>query len=108
MLRNDALYHADSAFQIVIKLDEALLAKNPRVLYISDSGEVTEIVSTIKDGKLIFTTDHNSYYAIVTEKETRNPIANTGAEPMQGSIVTILFMGALLIFVTKKIEDVLG
>lgn len=108
MLRNDAKYQSDKAFQVVIPLDKDLLAKNPKVMYISDSGDVTEIVSTIKDGKLIFTTDHNSYYAIVTAKEQRNPIANTGAQPVQGSMLSILLVGAVLVFATKKMEDVLG
>lgn len=108
MLRNNEVYSVDGAFQVAVQLDQELLAKNPKVMYISDSGEVTEIVSTIKDGKLIFTTDHNSYYAIVTAKEQKNPIANTGAQPVQGSMLTIILMGAVLVFATKKMEDILG
>lgn len=53
MLRNNEVYSVDGAFQVAVQLDQELLAKNPKVMYISDSGEVTEIVSAIKNGKLM-------------------------------------------------------
>lgn len=107
MLRNKETYKPEGTFQVSIKLDEELLNKTLKVLYISDEGEVIEIASTVKEGNIIFSTDHNSYYAIVSEKAQRSPITNTGTQPFTNGCMIVLLIGGMMMLFTKKMEDVL-
>ncbi len=107
MLRNKEAYKPEGTFQVSIKLDEELLNKTLKVLYISDEGEVIEIASTVKEGNIIFSTDHNSYYAIVSEKAQRSPITNTGTQPFTNGCMIVLLIGGMMMLFTKKMEDVL-
>lgn len=107
MMRNDVVYNIDGTITVQIKLEKALQNKELKVLYIADNGMVTEIPCTIKDHVLSFKTTHNSYYAIVTEKSSSNPITNTGVDPINGTMVSIVLVGILMIYLTKKMENVL-
>lgn len=104
MLRNGSVYQPNQTIQVAVKLDKELQDKKPRVVYISAEGEITEIASTIKDGNIMFSTDHNSYYAIVTEKAVKNPIADTGAKPTGSGMIAVVLIGGLVYFLTKKME----
>lgn len=107
MLQKGMQYKPDGAFTIKIKLDDELLAKRYLgIVYIADDGTVTMVPSKVKDGFITFTTNHNSYYAIVSSD---SPIVNTATT---GSIIgnntfAVIMLGMLLAFVVKKSDSLL-
>ena len=107
MVKNGVVYQHDGTFQVKIKLDKELQDKALKILYITDDGKVTEIKSTVRDGYIIFSTNHNSYYAIVSDKTGGSPITNTGTEPITSGCFAILLVGGMMLLFTKKMEDVL-
>ena len=107
MLRKGVSYTPKGSFTIKIKLDDELLAKRYLgIVYISDDGEATTIPSKIENGYITFKTNHNSYYAIVSSD---SPIVNTATSTTMpvSSAPAFILLGAVLIFVTKKMEKVL-
>lgn len=106
MLRNNKEYVLKDEITVKIKLDEKLMGKrNLGVIYIDDNGKTTLIPSRTENGYIIFTTNHNSYYAIVSSE---NPIVNTATHPFAASTLPVyILLGAVLILVTKKMEHVL-
>ena len=107
MLRKGVSYTPNGSFTIKIKLDDELLAKRYLgIVYISDDGEATTIPSKIENGYITFKTSHNSYYAIVSSD---SPIVNTATSTTMpvSSAPAFILLGAVLIFVTKKMEKVL-
>lgn len=106
MLRDGAAYTPNGSFTVKIKLDDELKAKRYLgIVYISDEGEATVIPSKVKDGYITFTTNHNSYYAIVSSD---SPIVDTATQPITASSVpAFILLGAVLILITKKMEKVL-
>lgn len=106
MLRNGVTYTPEGSFTVKIKLDDELKAKRYLgIVYISDDGKATTIPSKVADGYITFTTNHNSYYAIVSSD---SPIVDTATQPVTASsIPAFILLGAVLIFVTKKMEKVL-
>jgi len=107
MVKNGVVYQHDGTFQVKIKLDKELQDKALKILYITDDGKVTEIKSTVRDGYIIFSTNHNSYYAIVSDKTGGSPITNTGTEPITSGCFAIILVGGMMLLFTKKMEDVL-
>ena len=107
MLRKGVSYTPKGSFTIKIKLDDELLAKRYLgIVYISDDGEATTIPSKVENGYITFKTNHNSYYAIVSSD---SPIVNTATSTTMpvSSAPAFILLGAVLIFVTKKMEKVL-
>lgn len=130
MLRNNEVYQPEGLFTIRIKLDEKLIDKNPRIVYISDNGEATFIESTVKNGYITFTTKHNSYYAIISDNVVqqpnsnlkpnkpissndgikKNPITNTATSMPSSVVINALFIlitGLLVLIVVKKMRKAL-
>lgn len=107
MLRQGAVYTPSGSFTIKIKLDDELLAKRYLgIVYIADDGKATIVPSKVENGYITFTTNHNSYYAIVSSD---SPIVNTAASSsmidMSGFLSVML--GMLLVFTTKKSNSLL-
>lgn len=66
LLKNGVAIQPDGKVRISIPLTDAMKAMTDlKVVYINDDGNVTIIPSQIVDGKIIFTTDHFSYYGII-------------------------------------------
>ncbi len=102
LLRSGSVYHHEGYVTIRVKLVEEWLDKQLKVLYIADDGTVSEIASTVENGYISFRTNHNSYYAIVTEKGG-NPITDTGtASQASGGWLVILCTMGMLGYMTKK------
>ncbi len=107
MLRNGSVYTPEGNFTVKIKLSDELKAKRYLgIVYISDDGKATTIPSKVVDGYITFTTNHNSYYAIVSGDSPIVDTATTSTMPVS-SIPAFILLGAVLIFVTKKMEKVL-
>lgn len=106
MLRNGSVYSHDKEITIKIKLDQKLLNKRYLgIVYISDDGEATTIPSKVENGYITFTTDHNSYYAVVSADA---PIVNTASQPFTAATFpAYILLGAVLILITRKLEQVL-
>ena len=107
MLRQGAVYTPSGSFTIKIKLDDELLAKRYLgIVDIADDGKATIVPSKVENGYITFTTNHNSYYAIVSSD---SPIVNTAASSsmidMSGFLSVML--GMLLVFTTKKSNSLL-
>ena len=102
------VYQPEDSFVIRIKLDASIKDKNPKIVYISDEGVITEIPSEVNNGYISFHTDHNSLYAIVSEKtETKkHPIANTATQPKGSSQIAIILTGGLVLYLAKKRNDI--
>lgn len=49
-----------------------------KVVYIDDDGNVTIIPSQIIDGKIVFVTDHFSYYGVIRSKDALVGLPKTG------------------------------
>ena len=108
LLKEDMVYQPEDSFVIRIKLDASIKDKNPKIVYISDEGVITEIPSEVNNGYISFHTDHNSLYAIVSEKtETKkHPIANTATQPKGSSQIAIILTGGLVLYLAKKRNDI--
>ena len=106
MLHNGKTYTPKGSFTVKIKLDDELSAKRYLgIVYISDDGEAEIIDSKVENGTISFTTNHNSYYAIVSAD---SPIVNTATQSHTPSNAFIfILLGAVLILAVKKPEKVL-
>ena len=107
MLRQGAVYTPSGSFTIKIKLDDELLAKRYLgIVYIADDGKATIVPSKVENGYITFTTNHNSYYAIVSSD---SPIVNTAASSSMIDMSGLLsvMLGMLLLFTTKKSNSLL-
>lgn len=101
MLKNMSHYAAEGSMTIKIRLDENLKQKRYLgIVYIDDNGTATKIPSTVENGYIVFTTNHNSYYAIISSD---TPIADTAANPVNAGIpFTLLIGSALLVLIRIK------
>lgn len=61
--------------RISVKIPEGFVS--PIVCYVSDEGEAMVMDSTIENGYISWTTDHNSYYALVEKIATDDPTSPT-------------------------------
>ena len=107
MLQKGMQYIPDGTFTVKIKLDDELLAKRYLgIVYIADDGTVTMVPSKVEDGFITFTTNHNSYYAIVSSD---SPIVNTATtNPIIGiNAFSVIMLGMLLAFMVKKSDSLL-
>ena len=99
-----------------IQLDKTMLGKSLRVVYISDSGDITFVPSWIENNTINFRTTHNSHYAIVSTtapstNETikpNSPIKGTGASQQSSSAmawVTLLLLVGSAVYVTRRKQE---
>lgn len=72
--------------RISVKIPEGF--ESPIVCYVSDEGQVTVMDSTIEDGFISWTTDHNSYYVLVERTGTVDPSAPTESTTPGGPSTT--------------------
>ena len=107
MLRNGETYTPKGNFSVKIKLDDDLAAKRYLgIAYIADNGTVTMVPSKVQNGYITFTTNHNSYYAIVSgdapivDTATTSPIIDING-------LSLIMMGMMLAFMIKKSEEVI-
>ena len=74
----------DGYVTVTLKLtDEMKAMTDLQVVYIDDNGKITIIPSEVKDGKIVFVTDHFSYYGVIgkakaTPEEPGKDIPKTG------------------------------
>lgn len=107
MTRDNVTYQPDGSILVKIKLSNELQNKKLKVFYISETGDATEMPSSQKDDILQFTTTHNSYYAIVSEKTDSTPMKDTATQPFTNGMSIVLLIGGAIFLLTKKSEDVL-
>lgn len=67
-----------------------------QVVYIDDSNEITIIPSQLIDGKLVFITDHFSYYGVIGKVKTANP-SNPNSPQTGDTSSAMLYLGLILI-----------
>lgn len=76
------------------KVEEGKEYKSYKVVYIDDDGVAHDMPTEVKDGKIIFTTDHFSRYAIVGVDA---PIDNTSSGIPTWAIVLIACAGVIAV-----------
>ena len=107
MLRNGVTYTPKGNFSVKIKLDDDLAAKRYLgIAYIADNGTVTMVPSKVQNGYITFTTNHNSYYAIVSSD---GPIVDTATTtPLIGiNGFSVILLGMLLALMVKKSDGLI-
>ena len=107
MLRNGETYTSKGNFSVKIKLDDDLAAKRYLgIAYIADNGTVTMVPSKVQNGYITFTTNHNSYYAIVSSDA---PIVDTATTSpiIEINGFSFILIGMMLAFMIKKSEGVI-
>ena len=102
MTRDNVTYQPDGSILVKIKLSNELQNKKLKVFYISETGDATEMPSSQKDDILQFTTTHNSYYAIVSEKTDSTPMKDTATQPFTNGMSIVLLIGGAIFLLTKK------
>lgn len=109
MLQNGAVYQPEGTITISIKLKDTQLNKKLKVVHITEDGKVTEMPSKVENGYIKFKTNHFSYYALLSEKidSKGNPVKETGEAPFAGGFSAVIAVGAILLLMTKKMEDIL-
>ena len=107
MLRNGATYTPKGNYSVKIKLDDDLAAKRYLgIAYIADNGTVTMVPSKVQNGYITFTTNHNSYYAIVSSDA---PIVDTATTSPIIDIngFSFLMIGMMIAFMIRKSDGVI-
>lgn len=100
LLLNNAPIQPDGTVRVKIKLTEAQLAyEDLEIIYIDDEGNITIIPSTIKDGYIIFETDHFSNYGIIGTPVVPEATADTPLWPLVALLLAVMGAGY---GVTKK------
>lgn len=106
MMKDGVAIQLDGKVKVSIPLTDKMKAMSDlKIIYIDDNGNATVIPSQIIDGKIIFTTDHFSYYGVIGKVKTdSNPskIPQTG----DSSNIVLWFMlgiGALTIIIMQAI-----
>ena len=92
----------DGKVTITIALEETLEANEKVTVYrIEDDGTKTLMEGTkVVDGKVVFTTDHFSTYAVLVGEIVTVP--KTGDVTTAGIYMLLLVAGAALLYVNKK------
>ena len=67
---NGQRYEGDGQSTVTISLNGGY--RNPSVYYVSGQGSVTRMESSVSDGRISFTTTHNSYYVLAEQPEGGN------------------------------------
>lgn len=67
---NGQRYEVDGQITVTISLNGGY--RNPSVYYVSGQGSVTRMESSVSDGRISFTTTHNSYYVLAEQPEGGN------------------------------------
>ena len=67
---NGQRYEVDGQITVTIGLNGGY--RNPSVYYVSGQGSVTRMESSVSDGRISFTTTHNSYYVLAEQPEGGN------------------------------------
>ncbi len=103
MLRNMSYYTPQGMIKIKIPLNDALRAKRYLgIVYISDGGVASIIPSQIEGDYITFTTNHNSYYALISSD---TPITNTAAPMASNTVIpSLLIMGGAIWMMIQKIK----
>ncbi|MGX8850723.1 leucine-rich repeat domain-containing protein [Amedibacillus sp. YH-ame10] len=75
LLKNGAEIQPNGKLKIRLTLtDEMKTMSELQVVYIDDNGKVTIIPSQLVDGKLVFITDHFSYYGVIGKENSTGQI----------------------------------
>ena len=92
----------DGKVTITIALEETLEANEKVTVYrIEDDGAKTLMEGAkVVDGKVVFTTDHFSTYAVLVGEIITVP--ETGDATVMGMYMMLLVIGAVILFVNKK------
>lgn len=84
--QDDNRVELHGTIRITVKIPEGFVS--PIVCYVSDEGEATVMDSTIENGYISWTTDHNSYYALVEKVGTDTPTTPTDPSTPDGPSTT--------------------
>ncbi|MGX8850725.1 leucine-rich repeat domain-containing protein [Amedibacillus sp. YH-ame10] len=75
LLKNGVEIQPNGKLKISLSLTEEMKAMSElQVVYIDDNGKVTIIPSQLIDGKLVFITDHFSYYGVIGKESSTGQI----------------------------------
>lgn len=81
LLKDGVAIQPDGKVKVSIPLTDKMKSMtNLQVVYIDDNGNITIIPSEIIDGKLVFVTDHFSYYGVIGKVKASDPGNNNGGE----------------------------
>ena len=86
----------EKTVQVSIPVPEHMESKRCKVYHIADDGSVTDMNAQYKDGRMVFDTDHFSYYAVVEVEGVTITGKLSGASDMAGAEVKLLSGGEVL------------
>lgn len=86
----------EKTVQVSIPVPEHMESKRCKVYHIGDDGTATDMNAQYKDGRMVFDTDHFSYYAVVEVSGVTVSGTLTGASDFAGAVVKLLSGGEVL------------
>jgi len=86
----------EKTVQVSIPVPEHMESKRCKVYHIGDDGSVTDMNAHYKDGRMVFDTDHFSYYAVVEASGVTITGSITGTSNIAGTEVKLLSGGEVL------------
>lgn len=105
LLKDGVTIQPNGNIKVSIPLTDAMKDMTDlQVVYIDDNGNVTIIPSEVKDGKIVFVTDHFSYYGVVGKAETAGSgTPQTGDNtPVLPLTLLVLAFGTVLVILGEK------
>lgn len=98
LLKDGVAIQPNGKVRVSIPLtDEMKAMTDLKVVYIDDDGNVTIIPSQIIDGKIVFVTDHFSYYGVIRSKGALIGLPKTGDDSSPWGWWVLLVSGAAII-----------
>ena len=76
--------------QVSIPVPEHMESKRCKVYHIGDDGVATDMNATYRDGRMVFNTDHFSYYAVVETPGVTISGTVSGSGSMVGTVVRLI------------------
>lgn len=86
----------EKTVQVSIPVPEHMESKRCKVYHIGDDGTATDMNAWYKDGRMVFDTDHFSYYAVVEVSGVTITGTITGTDNIAGTEVKLLSGGEVL------------
>lgn len=101
LLKDGMAIQPNGKVKVAIPLTGSLAAMSDvQVVYIDDNGNATVVPSEIKDGKIVFVTDHFSYYGVVGKVKTTPATGDT--VPILPLTLLVLAFGTGLVILGEK------
>lgn len=78
---NGKVAQPNGTVSVKIPLPEGYSAEETNVYYVSENGTLEKLECRVENGYIIFETDHFSYYAVVDETESNEPVNPPKPDP---------------------------